>query len=202
MTKNKDFFKQKAGGYDLDNHRVNNVNNIANSIMANINLKPDMALMDFGSGTGLLLERIAPRVSSITAVDISSSMNEQLRQKSSDIQCKLEVIECDLTASNLERQFDGIISSMTLHHIEDLNAIFTKLYNMLPENGFIALADLETEDGSFHIEDTGIFHFGFSNQELTDYALNAGFKQVTISPASTVQKPYGNYPVLLLTAIK
>ncbi len=202
MTNNKDFFKQKAGKYDLDKQRVNNVDCIANSITAQINFKPDMQLMDFGAGTGLLLERIAPHVESITAVDISASMIEQLKNKSTDIQCHVDVIECDLTTSTLNQQFDGIISSMTLHHIKDLPAVFSKLYHMLNTNGFIALADLETEDGSFHIEDTGVFHLGFSKQELKDYALNAGFKNISITPASTIHKPYGDYPILLLTAYK
>lgn len=197
-----DFFKQKASVYDHDKHRVNNVDTIANSIIANIVFKPDMQLMDFGSGTGLLLERIAPLVERITAVDISSSMNEQLRKKSTDIQCSLDVIDCDLTTTTLDKTFDGIISSMTLHHIKDLSAIFTKLYKMINKGGFIALADLETEDGSFHIEDTGVFHDGFSEQQLTNFALNAGFNTVSISPASVVHKPYGDYPVLLLTAFK
>ncbi len=197
----KDFFKDKAEGYEQDDHRVENVATIASSVMKHIDLKPDMELMDFGSGTGLLLEKIAPYVASFTAVDISTSMNEQLIQKQDQIDCELEVIEMDLTTSNLNRSFDGIISSMTLHHVDDLKSLFGKLHSMLKPGGFIALADLETEDGSFHQEDTGVFHFGFSAKQLMDFAIDSGFSQAEINPASTVQKPYGEYPVLLLTAI-
>ena len=157
--------------------------------------------MDFGSGTGLLLEKIAPFVASITAVDISRSMNEQLSKKRASLDCKLEIIEMDLTKSNLDRNFDGIISSMTLHHVDDLKSMFDKIHTMLKPGGFIALADLETEDGSFHTEDTGVYHFGFSHKEQMDLATGAGFSQVEVNPASTVHKPYGDYPVLLLTAI-
>ena len=127
-------------------------------------------------------------------------MNQQLEQKRANVPCELEIIEMDLTQSNLNRQFDGIISSMTLHHVDDLKSMFTKLHSMLKPNGFIALADLETEDGSFHIEDTGVFHFGFSTQELIKYASDAGFENIEVNPASIVKKPYGDYPVLLLTA--
>lgn len=199
---NHDFFSHKAKSYDSNVKRVDNVENIANCILSNIHLTPEMRIMDFGSGTGLLLERIAPHVKHITAVDISQSMIEQLKTKSKDIKCELDVIECDLSTSDLNKQFDGIISSMTLHHIKDLKSLFSKLYQLLNDNGFIALADLKTEDGSFHIEDTGVFHFGFSEQELTDFAVQAGFKRVKISTASTIEKPYGNYPVLLLSAFK
>ena len=176
-----DFFKHKAESYEQDNSRVENVQTIASSILSRIDLKPDMDIMDFGSGTGLLLEQIAPYVRSITAVDISKSMNEQLNKKRAELDCELEIIEMDLTTSNLDRKFDGIISSMTLHHVDDLKAMFDKLYSMLKPGGFIALADLETEDGSFHTEDTGVFHFGFSRDELRDLATGAGFSQVEVN---------------------
>jgi len=196
-----DFFKHKAESYEQDNHRVANVQTIASSILSHVDLKPEMDIMDFGSGTGLLLEQIAPFVRSITAVDISSSMNQQLSKKRDKLNCELEIIEMDLTKSELDRKFDGIISSMTLHHVDDLKSMFDKLYSMLKPGGFIALADLETEDGSFHTEDTGVFHFGFSRDELMNMATGAGFSQVEVNPASTVHKLYGDYPVLLLTAI-
>lgn len=195
-----DLFQNKAASYEQDNHRVANVETIASAILSRIDFKPNMEIMDFGSGTGLLLEQIAPSVRSITAVDISQSMNQQLEQKRTNLPCELEIIEMDLTTSDLDRKFDGIISSMTLHHVDDLKSMFTKLHTMLNPGGFIALADLETEDGSFHKEDTGVFHFGFSAKELMDFATGAGFSNAMVKPASSVHKPYGDYPVLLLTA--
>ena len=56
----KDFFEQKAESYDSDAKRVSNVDNIANSILSSISFNKNMHIMDFGSGTGLLLERVAP----------------------------------------------------------------------------------------------------------------------------------------------
>jgi len=61
--------------------RVDNVDNIARTLLAAVPLDKTMHLMDFGSGTGLLLERVAPQVGKITAVDISESMNRELRDK-------------------------------------------------------------------------------------------------------------------------
>lgn len=195
----KDFFQHKANSYEQDQDRVNNVENIACSIQQKIKFDSAMDIMDFGSGTGLLLEKIAPFVNRITAIDISKSMNEQLRQKQDKLGCELEVLEMDLTQSTLDRKFDGIISSMTLHHVEDTQAMFNKFKGLLNTGGFIAIADLETEDGSFHTENTGVFHNGFDPQYLIELAQKAGFKDVQISAASTVMKPNRGYPVLLLT---
>ena len=195
-----DFFKNKAASYEQDSNRVANVHTIADSIIERVILSPDMHLMDFGAGTGLLLGQVAPHVSKITAVDISPSMTGQLRNKQADLACDLDVLEIDLCTETLDTKFDGIISSMTMHHIEDVKAMFVKLHSMVKAGGFIAIADLETEDGSFHTEDTGVFHFGFASDVLVQLATEAGFKNAEVGLASTISKPHGDYPVLLLTA--
>lgn len=195
-----DFFKNKAASYEQDSNRVANVHTIADSIVARVKLNPDMHLMDFGAGTGLLLGQIAPHVAKITAVDISPSMTEQLRKKQANLACEVEVLEMDLTTETLDTKFDGIISSMTMHHIEDVKAMFIKMHALVKPGGFIAIADLETEDGSFHTEDTGVFHFGFKGDALVELATEAGFKDAEVGLASTINRPAMDYPVLLWTA--
>jgi len=201
-TKPNDFFEGKAVQYDQEVARSKNVSNIAQLILKEIAYKPDMMLMDFGSGTGLLLSEMAPHVSKITAIDISKSMNEVLESKKQSIDCELEILEMDLTKELLDRQFDGIISSMTIHHIKDISNLFEKFYQMLPVNGSIALSDLDTEDGSFHKENTGVHHFGFDRDVFYNTAKNAGFRNLKIQTVGLVEKTYGKYPVFLLTGVK
>jgi 2-polyprenyl-3-methyl-5-hydroxy-6-metoxy-1,4-benzoquinol methylase len=150
----------------------------------------------------MLLERIAPYVGKITAVDISPSMNAKLQEKRDKISCEMDFAEIDLTKSGIKTQFDGIISSMTMHHIENIEAMFHKFRSMLKDGGFIAIADLDLEDGSFHTDDTGVKHFGFDRDEFSKAASNAGFKKVQVSSASVVHRPNGDFPVFLLTAIR
>ncbi len=194
-----DFFAEKAASYEQNPQRVDNVVAIGNAIKATIPLQSGMQLLDFGAGTGLLLQQIAPWVAKITALDVSPSMNAQLRAKAADIGCELEVLELDLTQTPFQRQFDGIISSMTLHHIADIPALLLQFHQLLRPGAFIALADLDTEDGSFHTEDTGVFHCGFDRAEIATQARAAGFVEVQVHAASVVQKPHGQYPVFLLT---
>ena len=198
----KDYFEQKAESYDSDAKRVSNVDNIANSILSSIPFTKNMYIMDFGSGTGLLLERVAPFVKKITAVDVSEAMTIQLSDKIKNLDCEVEILQLDLTKTKMDMKFDGIISSMTLHHIEDTQAMFNDFYRMLNDNGVIAISDLDTEDGTFHTEDTGVFHFGFDRNEFQDKAIAAGFKNVKIITASINEQPNGKYPVFLLTGNK
>jgi putative AdoMet-dependent methyltransferase len=198
----KDYFQHKSKNYEKDENRVNNVENIANSIKQNIVLDKSMNIMDFGSGTGLLLEKIAPLVGKITAVDISKTMNNELNAKRENLGCTLEIVEMDLSNSKLDKKFDGIVSSMTMHHIKDIKSMFKDFFNMLNENGFLAIADLDLEDGSFHTEDTGVFHFGFDRDKFINSAKEAGFKNLKIISASTAYKPYGKFPIFLLIGNK
>jgi len=201
-VKPSDFFAGKANDYDKEVARSNNVSNIAQLILKETEYNLNMSIMDFGSGTGLLLSEIAPYVAKITAIDISKSMNDVLRSKKDNIECEVDIIEMDLTKEDLHQQFDGIISSMTIHHVKDITKLFEKFFKLLNINGSIALADLETEDGSFHKTNTGVYHLGFDRNEFLKIAKNVGFRNLKIQRVGLVEKPYGKYPVFLLTGIK
>ena len=196
----KDWFVDKANDYDATKNRTKNVKNIAQGILKEISFSKGMKIMDFGSGTGLLLSKIAPFVGKITAVDISASMNNVLKAK--EVDCEIQILEIDLTKEKLDEKFDSIISSMTLHHVDDVKGLFKHFYTLLNKKGTIAIADLDKENGSFHTSDTGVFHCGFDREEFKNLAKNAGFRNLKIQSISTVQKPTGNYPVFLLTGEK
>jgi len=197
-----DYFKNKSKSWDMNSKRVQNAKSIAELIVNNIELKPEMEVMDLGAGTGLLSYFVAPYVSKIVAVDNSPSMLEEFMSKFLEFDAKTEVIEADIATQDIQREFDGIISSMTIHHIKDIQALFFKLYNMLNKGGFIALADLDSEDGTFHSDDTGVHHHGFDRNELADMAAKAGFKETEFILASTIKKPQRDFSVFLMTASK
>lgn len=202
MENKVDHFAHKSKSWDMNSKRVKNAKGIAELIVKNIKLDKSMELMDFGAGTGLLSYFIAPFVKKIVAVDNSPSMLVEFENKCDEFSCETEVIEKDLSSETLEREFDGIISSMTIHHLEDTSALFSKLYDMLNDGGFVAIADLDSEDGSFHSDNTGVFHYGFDRHLLAQHAQEAGFKDITFSLASTISKPHADFTVFLMTAVK
>lgn len=199
----KDYFTEKSKIYENEAARTNNVKNIGEAILERLTYdKMATHVMDFGSGTGLLTEQIAPFVRKMTTIDVSPSMNKQLHAKKEQLACELNMLELDLVSNELDETFDGIISSMTIHHVEDVQALFHKFYRLLNSGGTIALADLDKEDGTFHTEDMGVFHFGFDQEEFAMWAQKAGFEDVNIEIVSVAKKPYGDYPIFLLTAYK
>lgn len=202
MSDKIDHFKNKSKSWDMNSKRVQNAKGIAELIVKNIKLNKSMELMDFGAGTGLLSYFVAPYVDKIVAVDNSPSMLKEFHSKCDEFVCKTEVIEKDLSTDTLDRKFDGVISSMTIHHLEDTSALLSKLYTMLEDGGFIAIADLDSEDGNFHSDNTGVFHYGFDRHVLAEHAQKAGFKDVAFSLANTISKPQAEFTVFLMTAVK
>ncbi len=203
MKENKeDLFANKSKSWDMNSKRVQNAKGIAELIVKNIKIDKSMEIMDFGAGTGLLSYFVAPYVEKIVAVDNSPSMLLEFQSKCNEFVCKTEVIEKDLSIESLERSFDGIISSMTIHHLDDTLALFAKLYSMLNDGGFIAIADLDSEDGSFHSDNTGVYHHGFDREVLKIIAEDVGFKEIRFDTASTITKPHQTFTVFLMTAVR
>lgn len=202
MENKVDYFAHKSKSWDMNSKRVQNAKGIAELIVNNIKLNKSMELMDFGAGTGLLSYFVAPFVRKIVAVDNSPSMLVEFENKCDEFSCETEVIEKDLSSETLEREFDGIISSMTIHHLEDTAALLSKLYDMLNDGGFVAIADLDSEDGTFHSDNEGVFHYGFDRHMLAQYAQEVGFKDVTFSLANKISKPHREFTVFLMTAKK
>ncbi|RUM65020.1 MAG: class I SAM-dependent methyltransferase [Sulfurospirillum sp.] len=195
----KDLFAHKSKSWDMNSKRVQNARAIAETIVQNIPLTPDIHLLDLGAGTGLLSYFLAQKVGSITALDNSPSMLEIFHEKRDAFQCDTDQIEADFMKHDFNTQYDGVVSSMTIHHIEDIPALFQKLHTILKPGGFIALADLEKEDGTFHSDNTGVFHYGFETDKLAETAKEAGFEDVAVHHAGTIKKPHREFGVFLLT---
>jgi len=195
----KDNFEEKAKEWDSKNLRVQNAHTIAKAIIEDVTLNKDMHLMDFGVGTGLLGFEILEYVKSMDGVDTSKGMLEKLEDKNSS-SMYIKPICQDIIENPLDTKYDGIISSMTLHHVEHLAQFFTTIKNNLNENGFIAIADLMSEDGTFHSDNEGVHHFGFDEKELSTIIKDSGFRDIEFKHISTINKPHKNFDIFLLTA--
>ncbi|RLA75941.1 MAG: class I SAM-dependent methyltransferase [Epsilonproteobacteria bacterium] len=196
-----DHFKDRAEIWDKGSTRVQGALTIADAISNKIKLTKNMEILDFGVGTGLLGFEIAKSVKQVYGVDTSSKMIAKLKEKnSSDLH--VETYCQDIIKSPIDKTFDGLVSSMTLHHIENLKDFFTTIYKNIEDGGFIAIADLESEDGSFHSDNTGVFHFGFDKEKLKAIVSTCGFSHVEFKNINTINKPHRDFGIFLLTAIR
>lgn len=197
-----DLFRGKAADWDQRPVPAQISEGVSRAMLAAVPFSPDDAVMDFGAGTGLLAGKIAPRVRSVLAVDVSPAMLEQLAKKP-ELQGKVEVFCQDLTAAPLGRTVDRVVSAMAMHHVEDTAALLRALYAHLRPGGTVALADLDREDGDFHPPGTeGVFHAGFDRESLVEKMRDAGFVDARVVTACEVDKGEKRYPVFLATATR
>ena len=78
---------------------------------------------------------------------------------------------------------------MTLHHIRDVPLVLGRLAALLKPGGWLAAADLDTEDGSFHGNAEDVFHHGFEQSQITKWFTEAGLSATCVSNAHSITKP-------------
>ena len=200
-------FNQVAADWDSNPTRVALARAVVDAIRAAVPLRAEMQAMDFGAGTGLVTLGLLASVSSVTAVDASGEMLRVLDEKLRSLRIdNVHTLQCDISRAPLPvNQFDLVVSSMVLHHLPDVPPVLQRLRPCLRPGGWIALADLDTEDGSFHPDKTGVFHNGLDRGDVSQWLQHAGFWNVTVHDAHTIVRPdpkggARQYGVFLVTA--
>ncbi len=194
-------FDRAAATWDLTERRVLLAQAVVRAIASRLTLSQDQAVLDFGCGTGLITLELAPSVGSITGADTSAGMLRSLAEKAQAKGISVPLIQLDEAVNgDLRGPYDLILSSMTLHHVADVPALFSRFAHGLSSGGRVALADLDEEDGSFHEDVTGVHHRGFSRKLIEGWLKDAGFRQIQLGTATVTSKESRDYPVFLATA--
>jgi 2-polyprenyl-3-methyl-5-hydroxy-6-metoxy-1,4-benzoquinol methylase len=208
MEKERRDFESVAARWDSNPGRVRIANEVAAAIRRSVTLSPHMAVLDYGCGTGLLSLQLLPQVGSLCGADSSPAMLEVMAGKItaqgiSNARTQFVDFEHGAHASG---SYDLIVSSMVTHHVPDTAALFAEWFRLLNTGGQIAFADLDTEDGAFHGDNTGVFHLGFERAQLRELLLDAGFTEVRDSTATSVIKEVEGrqreFPIFLVVARK
>ena len=166
-----------------------------------------MHALDFGSGTGLLSFPLRDQLGHIVLADSSPGMLQVVDEKIAAVgAANMTTRLADPRAAVFpDERFDLIYSSMVLHHIPDTAAILRAWHAQLNPDGWLCIADLEAEDGTFHGIEVDVHH-GFVPADLLALAHAAGFQAPTLKTVLHIDKeaPEGPraYPVFLLVAHK
>lgn len=194
-------FDRDASSWDAGTRRVQMAQGVQASLREALDLNSEMDLLDFGCGTGLFSLELRPLVRSLTGADTSLPMLEVFSQKA---QAEgLEVRTRHLKGTEgLGGPYHLVLSSMALHHVQDLAPVFQAIHAALAPGGRIALADLDSEDGSFHGPSDDVFHLGFERRNLMEALAREGFHELRERTAATVTKNNRTFTLFLITGSK
>ena len=201
-------FDERAKDWDSDPKKVERAQVVAAAIRTAAQLKPEMTALEYGCGTGLLSFALQQDFASITLADTSEGMLEVLTAKIANAGISnMLPLRLDLASDPLpESRFDVTYSLLVLHHIPDTDTVIRRFYNILNPGGWLLIADLDTEDGTFHTDGTTDVHLGFERTALQKQVEAAGFGTVRFSTAFSIKKMIAGvekaFPVFLLTARK
>lgn len=197
-----DLFKEKAKDYDAEQWAQEMSPVIGELILSKVPIHNQMHVMDFGAGTGLISSRVAPKVDKITAVDISEAMLKKLTAKP-ELENKVTALCQNIMTHPIDHQFDLIMSAFAMHHVEDTNKLIQSFSNHSKTGAWIALVDVDEEDGSFHGKDNqGVFHCGFNREELKALLRTHSFDNIEFVTAYHFSYNERKFSAFLVTAVK
>jgi predicted TPR repeat methyltransferase len=200
-------FDKDAAQWDENPGRVAMAGEIARAMLRETAPGAGTRALDFGCGTGLVTLALAPLVGAIVGADTSAGMLGVLEAKVHGAGLT-KVTTCLLPGDGTipcTGPFDLIVSSMALHHVPELDRTLLALRELLAPGGTLAIADLDAEDGNFHADNTGVFHFGFDRGALAARLRGLGFGSARAVTATRIPRPQGDgsvkeYPVFLAVA--
>lgn len=176
----KNHFDEAAKTWDMKPERIERAQKFADEIVqltANKNLR---SAMEFGAGTGAVSFCLKDHFPEIIMLDESAGMIDEIRKKiQSFAVTHMRARQINLLAENYTEKHDVIYTLLVLHHIQDVSAILKIFHTTLNPGGLLILADLVTEDGSFHAEHpdfTG--HRGFDVAALERMMSDTGFRNI------------------------
>ncbi len=196
-------FDARAREWDKDKMHMDRSVAIAVELEKMIPLSPFMKALEYGAGTGLLSFLLKDRFSEITLMDNSQEMIKVCVEKTEYFETNhILPIWFDLEHKDYDDSFDIIYNQMVLHHVNDFEAIIYTFHSMLNPGGYLAIADLYSEDGSFHGPNVKV-HLGFDPEKLTEILTIAGFKNIKYQTCFELERESGaKYPVFLLVGQK
>ncbi len=171
-------FDTLASEWDNNPRRVNLAKKAVAEIKKNVEIHQNMRVLDYGTGTGLVLLNLQSEVKQVTGMDNSQGMLDVLQKKLESTKItnvKLQKHDID-NEQLLKNEYDLITINMALHHVENTNDFAQKTYKALKKGGYLCITDLVIEDGTFHANNEGVKHFGFDTQKLSEILENNNLK--------------------------
>jgi len=203
------YFDKQAQEWDNDPQKIERATVFAKEI--NDFIRPNMKLvaLEFGCGTGLLSFKLKDFFKTITLVDNSKDMIAILQEKI-DKEGITNFLPLQINLFEEYTKFpkiDVIYTLMTLHHMLDVSKTLNVFNSILELNGYLCIADLVREDGSFHSNHNDFNgHNGFDRDELSEILLKNGFQVDYYKECYVIDKKVNEkiikYPLFLMICKK
>ncbi len=154
-----------------------------NAVVEAGDFRPNHLVLDVGTGTGIVLHAIAPKVNEIIGLDISQAMLEHSNWQNNKYFVKRDIREPFFH----ESVFDRIVARMVFHHIiEDTQKAADECYRILKLGGKFILSEGIPPNKQVKKDYIEIFklkekRITFMLEDLVEMIIKAGFRNIQTS---------------------
>ncbi|WP_041701418.1 class I SAM-dependent methyltransferase [Gottschalkia acidurici] len=151
--------------------------------------------IDFGCETGLVGRNLLNEFNSMIFMDTSQNMIDQIKQKIIDFNIQnVDTLCFDLEKESLlDLRVDYIFMSQVLLHINDIELVLSRLYEILNVGGHLIIVDFNKNEKVV----SDMVHNGFDQVELIKLMTKLGFKETQSKIFYTGSKIFMNHDASL-----
>ncbi|MGA9796912.1 MAG: metalloregulator ArsR/SmtB family transcription factor [Rhizomicrobium sp.] len=158
---------------------------------------PLESLLDAGTGTGRMLELLAPHIRRGVGVDVSPEMlaiarDRLARAQARNCQVRLaDIFRLPFAPGSDHDGFDAVLFHQVLHYLDDPQTAVADAARVLNPGGRMVIADFAPHEVEFLRDEMAHRRLGFSDREVEGWFEVAGLHQVAvkaIAPHSGAEK--------------
>ena len=150
------------------------------ALVAMIGDKPFRNLLDLGTGTGRMLELLAPRAVRAVGVDQSAAMLALARSRMEEAGLRHVLLrQGDIYAPPVEPDsYDLVVIHQVLHFLDDPARALKEAARALRAGGRLAVVDFDAHEQEFLRADFAHRRLGFPLDEIEGYLADAGLVEI------------------------
>lgn len=186
------FFKANADDWERIRSLHAPEKDVETAIANLLHAEPVESLLDAGTGTGRMLELLAPEIKHGVGIDVSPEMLAIARDRLS----RAHIQHCQVRLSDVFRMpfatgtqdegFDAALFHQVLHYLDDPQAAVAEAARVLKPGGRILIVDFAPHDLEFLRNELAHRRLGFSDKEVQGW-----FEALSLKPLdSTAIAPH------------
>jgi ubiquinone/menaquinone biosynthesis C-methylase UbiE len=164
--------------------------------------KPYRSLLDLGTGTGRMLELLAPRAVRAVGIDQSAAMLALARSRIDQAGLRnVHLRQGDIYAPPVERDgYDLVVIHQVLHFLDDPARALKEAARALAPSGRLVVVDFDAHDQEFLRTDFAHRRLGFAIAEIEGFLAEAGLSGVRARRVPPATGESGKLTVVLWLA--
>ena len=174
------YFAERAADWDTIRALHAPEERVEAALMQIIGEKPFRSLLDLGTGTGRMLEVLAPRAVRAVGVDQSAAMLALARSRIDEAGLRhVQLRQGDIYAAPVERDgYDLVVIHQVLHFLDDPARALKEAARAVAPGGRLVIVDFDQHEEDYLRADFAHRHLGFAISEIESLLQEAGLADI------------------------